>query len=71
MITVQEILNTIVIPNEGLVLKKKDVFYWGKSSGGDIVYGIESKNKNLMSITQTTRYLKICLNTTFNVSLGE
>lgn len=71
MVTVQEILNTIAIPNEGLVLKKKDVFYWGKSSGGDIVYGIESKNKNLMSMTQTTRYLKICLNTRFNVSFGD
>ena len=71
MITVQEILNTIAIPNEGLVLKRKDVFYWGKSSSGDIVYGIESKNKNLISMTQTTRYLKICLNTTFNVSFGD
>lgn len=71
MSSIEVLLNTISIPTDGLALKKKNLFYWGKSSGGDIVYGIESKNKNLVSMTQTTRYLKICLNTTFNVSFND
>lgn len=68
MNNVQDLLNSITIPTEGLVLKKRNLFYWGKSSAGDIVYGTESKNENLVSMVQTTRYLKICLNTKFNVS---
>lgn len=68
MDNIKELLNTIAVPSEGLALKKKNVFYWGKSSGGDVVYGFESKNINLISMTQTTRYLKICLNTIFSIT---
>lgn len=71
MNSIKEILNTISVPTDGLTLKKKNLFYWGRSSSGDIVYGIESKNKNLVTMTQTTRYLKICLNTTFNVTFDD
>ena len=54
MSSTHEILITIAIPKEGLALKKKGAFYWGKSSGGDIVYGIDSKNKNLVSMFHST-----------------
>lgn len=63
-----ELLNTIPIPTTGLSLRKSEQFYWGKSSSGGIVYGIDSKNTKLTSLTQSTKYLKIYLNTSFDVT---
>lgn len=63
-----ELLNTIPVPTTGLSLRKLGQFYWGKSSDGDIVYGIDSKNTKLISLTQSTKYLKIYLNNVFDVT---
>ena len=71
MNNVKELLNSIPTPQNGLSLKKHGVFFWGKSSQGDVVYGIESKNKNLTSLSQSTKYLKIYLNTIFDVTFED
>ena len=71
MDNIKKILNTVNTPEDGLILNKINFFYWGKSSKGDIVYGFESKNTNLIPIAQTTKYLKIFLNTKFNVLFSD
>lgn len=68
MENIKIMLDSIKIPDSGLSLKKYGLFYWGKGANGDIVYGIESKNTNLSSLTQSTKYLKIYLNTIFDVT---
>ena len=68
MENIKTMLDSIKIPDSGLSLKKYGLFYWGKGANGDIVYGIESKNTNLSSLTQSTKYLKIYLNTLFDVT---
>ena len=68
MDNVRELLDTISIPPTGMLLKKVGPFFWGKSSRGDIVYGVESNNKKLTPLNQTTKYLQIFLNTVFEVT---
>ena len=71
MTSIEQLLNSISVPSDGLVLKKVNNFFWGKSSFGDVVYGLEATNKNLISMSQTSKYLKICLNTTFNITFDD
>ncbi len=71
MNAVEELLGTITIPKDGFTLKKQNIFYWGKSSVGDIVYGVESENDSLISLTQSTKYLKIHLNKSFDVYFDD
>ena len=65
---IKETLESIPTPSNGLYLKKIGMFFWGKSNNDDIVYGVKSKNIHLMSLTQSTKFLKIFLNTIFDVT---
>lgn len=71
MLDVKELLDNIPMPAAGMYLKKFGLFYWGKSCNGDIVYGVESKNNKLISLSQSTKYLKVFLNTVFDVTFDE
>lgn len=70
MSKISEILETITIPSSGLNLKKIDGLFLGKSSNSDIVFGIETQNKNLISLTQSTKYLSFYLNSVFEVTFS-
>ncbi len=64
---IKELLSGVAVPRSGFCLKKEKQFYWGKDSEGDIVYGIESRNKELLPMLQSTKYLRLYLNTVFDV----
>lgn len=71
MENIHDLLDSIPNPGVGLYLKKNNQFFWGKTSTGDIVYGFESKNVKLTSLTQSTKYLKIFLNTPFDIVFDD
>lgn len=61
------LLNNTSIPSEGFNLNNVSGVFWGKSSDNYIVFAIESKNHNIIPISQNTRYLKLFINYVFLV----
>ena len=65
---IYKILNEISTPEEGYNLKKLGNVYWGKSRDGEVVFAIESLNKQRLPIVQTTRYLTLYINEEFEIN---
>ena len=63
-------INDIQTPENGFNLIKINEKYWGKTSKGEIVFSMETVSKEIVSMSQTTRYLKLYINVPFNVSLN-
>lgn len=64
------ILKDIQTPNEGFNLRNIDGVFWGKGANCEIVFGLESADTQVMPMIQTTKHLKLYLNTVFNIDDG-
>ena len=67
---IYKILDETTIPKEGYNLKKLENVYWGKSRDNEVVFAIESLNKQTLPIVQTTKYLTLYVNEEFEINEG-
>ena len=65
---IYKILDETTIPKEGYNLKKLENVYWGKSRDNEVVFAIESLNKQTLPIVQTTKYLTLYVNEEFEIN---
>lgn len=57
-------------PIDGYNLMNYKNKWWGVGKNGEFVYGIDSINKNINPITQTTKLLKVYIATDFNCKIN-
>lgn len=64
------ILNEIQTPHNGFNLRKIDNVYWGKGTRGEIVFGLDVINTKIVPMIQSTKHLKLYLNSIFDINNG-
>lgn len=67
---IRKILQNVCVPQNGYNLFESDDYLWGKGSSGEIAFGFASKNINILPLIQTTKYLKLFINSDFHVSIN-
>lgn len=65
-----EIINDIPQPTEGYNFIEKDNVLWGKGVETECAFGIRATSNNDCPITQTTKFLKVFINTKFKISIN-
>lgn len=63
------LIQTLPAPKEGYNFIRTDSYLWGKNSNGEISFGFETKNPNILPMKQTTKHLKLFINHLFKVTI--
>lgn len=68
---IKAVVKEIAVPSAGCNLVEIDSYLWGKNENGDFVFGFNSKNKLVVPLIQSTKFLKLFINCDFKVFIDD